>query len=241
MGLFTKLFGKRSQLEDRMVSVMLSMVVHPRDVLITKPSNIRDWSEQTLQDEQSKLKLAPDAKTGIIMAPGLSVDEAKNDLPEQLQIFLRMNGLDSEQYDTQCFTLAVNAKDDVTFVWITAFERSEVSQDKDPPKKELDFFQYPKELIPENEGHCSDTRCPCDDTVIQRGSGYMFISKEAAVFLTAAKKDASLLNQFGAPVPILICKQSATLRRIDLGVAGEDAKRWWKGGQVPLRATPHLE
>jgi ribosomal protein L24E len=238
MGIFARLFGKRNELEDRVVNIMLSMVVHPRDHLITKPSNIRDWSEQTLQEEHSNLKLAPNAKTGVIMAPGLSVDEAKNDLPEQLQIFMRMNGLDFEQYDTQCFTLAANARDDVTFVWITAFKRIEGNQDKDPSKNELDFFQYPKEFIPENEGYCSDMTCPCDDTAIQRGSGYLFISEDAAVFLTAAKKDASLLNQRGVPVPILICKQSATVRGIDLDVANADAKRWWKGGQVPLRATP---
>jgi len=39
-------------------------------------------------------------------------------------------------------------------------------------------------------------------------------------------------------IPILACKQGATLRGIDLEVAAADAKYWWKTGLVPLRPTP---
>jgi hypothetical protein len=39
-------------------------------------------------------------------------------------------------------------------------------------------------------------------------------------------------------MPILVCEQGAKLRGLDLKVAAEDAKRWWKTGKVSLRPTP---
>jgi hypothetical protein len=45
-------------------------------------------------------------------------------------------------------------------------------------------------------------------------------------------------NVVSSPMPVLVCQQGAELRRIDMEVAAEDAKRWWETGKVPLRPTP---
>jgi len=109
---------------------------------------------------------------------------------------------------------------------------------KTDENEDIDFFDYPKEAIPTEEGYCSDGQCPCPDTAIPRGSGFLFISKAAVDFLKAAKEDPNLLNRFGAPVPILVCKQAVTLRGLNPTVARADAEEWWNTGKVPLRATP---
>jgi hypothetical protein len=48
-----------------------------------------------------------------------------------------------------------------------------------------------------------------------------------------------MLFDQGTLAPILVCERGAKLRRLDLGVAAADAKRWWQTGKVPLRPTPH--
>lgn len=110
-------------------------------------------------------------------------------------------------------------------------QKSELNEAKD-------FFEYPKEAIPLEKAFCSDRMCPCPDTEIRRGSGYLFISKAAVDFLKSAKEDPKLLNTFGAPVPIIVCKQAATLRKLNLTVAKADAEEWWETGKIPLRCTP---
>lgn len=250
------LFGKKTKY--RVVDVMLSMMVHPSNVLLEGPANIKNWSERALRDERPKWRLAPDAKTGFIMAPGRSVDQVKNDLPEQMQKFMKMNGLDPKLYETECFTDHLG-RDNIKCVFMTASKKanktgtpgskqSPSTSDKAGTPESIQqpaisdaedgFFQYPMDLIPKQAGYCSDPQCPCPETEIPRGSGWLFISNDAVTFLKAAKKDPSLLNSPGNPVPILICKKAATLRSLDLVVSAADAKRWWETGKVPLRATP---
>jgi transcription initiation factor TFIIIB Brf1 subunit/transcription initiation factor TFIIB len=102
----------------------------------------------------------------------------------------------------------------------------------------IHFFQYPTEAIPDIEANCSDPKCPCADTLIPKGAGWLFISEDAVDFLKEAKENPALLNTFGAPVPIIICERAATKRHLDLEIAATDAKRWWQSGKVPLRPTP---
>ncbi|MEI8350035.1 MAG: hypothetical protein WCI77_07765 [Candidatus Omnitrophota bacterium] len=122
----------------------------------------------------------------------------------------------------------------------------------------MKYFEVPR---PAGNGLCSDKNCPCSETVILRGSGYLYISQELVDFrqdclsyeqlqakLEAMAKSDPLNNHGssgfvrflppGTTSPIMMCKQGATLRGLDLGVAAADAKYWWKTGLVPLRVTP---
>lgn len=99
-------------------------------------------------------------------------------------------------------------------------------------------------------GYCSDNDCPCTVTEIQPGTGYLYISPEVVEFrrdalsLAEARKKLAPAVESGEYVstskyePILICKRGATLRNLDLEVAAEDARLWWKSHKAPLRPTP---
>lgn len=125
-------------------------------------------------------------------------------------------------------------------------------------KTGIEYFEVPR---PSGDGLCSDKSCPCPETVIPRGSGYLYISQELINFrkdcLTYAQLQRKLdamakvdsLNDSspdgfirflpaGTSSPIMMCKQGAILRDLDLNVAASDAAYWWKTGLVPLRVTP---
>lgn len=105
--------------------------------------------------------------------------------------------------------------------------------------KREEFYQYQRDAIPKETGYCSDDECPCDETPIPKGSGYLFISEEAVTFMRAKLKSKVPNNVlFIGVMPILTCQQGAELRGIDMEVAATDAKQWWETGKVPLRATP---
>ena len=110
--------------------------------------------------------------------------------------------------------------------------------------------------VPVGNGLCSDNACPCPEVVIPRGTGYLFIEKSLVDFrrqyptLESARKamqqsSEQMRASFGGMFkgfyrlgPILVCKQGAKLRGLDLEIAATDAKHWWETGQVPLRVTP---
>ncbi len=100
---------------------------------------------------------------------------------------------------------------------------------------------------------CSDPECPCQETEINNGSGYLYISKEVVDFrrntLTVKELERKLesMAQSGgflvaaAPTlafPSLICEKSAKRKKLDLKIATADAKYWWEKELVPLRETP---
>lgn len=119
----------------------------------------------------------------------------------------------------------------------------------------MDYFECD---VPSGDGLCSDNACPCPQVAIPRGQGYLFIEQDLVDFrrMYPGLEDArrakeqqinrqreALGVQFTAVIrlgPILVCRQGAKLRNLDLEVAGADAKHWWETGQVPLRATPLL-
>jgi hypothetical protein len=120
--------------------------------------------------------------------------------------------------------------------------RSALSSSKvESPTDEVDFYQYTSG-IPEKVGLCSDRACPCPETPIPRGTGYLYISEEAVSFMRSTKTFRTGASGGSAivmgPMPILVCEQGAKLRGIDLEVAAADARRWWETGKVPLRPTP---
>lgn len=99
------------------------------------------------------------------------------------------------------------------------------------------FYEYNKAAIPKDTGYCSDRECPCPETPIPRGSGYLYISQEA-VNSMRAKMQGKVGDAGGCPMPVLTCQQGAELHGINMEVAAADAKRWWETGKVPLRPTP---
>lgn len=115
-----------------------------------------------------------------------------------------------------------------------------------------EFFEVPVEV---SVGRCSDNQCPCDNTKIPRGMGYLYISRELVDFrrkcpsLEELQKIMANIQEnmggfalmtlgHGAVYPILMCEKAARLRSVDLNEAAQDAERWWRTGKVPLRPTP---
>lgn len=119
---------------------------------------------------------------------------------------------------------------------------------------------YFESLPPEGDGLCSDNECPCPSpgTPIMRGQGFLYIPPEAVEMrrdartldaleakraraagrdpITGAFRFATVMQ--GLYHPILMCRQGAERRGIDLEMAAKDAAFWWKTGLVPLRPTP---
>ena len=111
--------------------------------------------------------------------------------------------------------------------------------------------------VPKGNGVCANNSCPCGGGRIAYGSGYLYVSAKAAQFrvrcITLKDFNAEmemLIEDSGAlfsvfPMhevsAVLLCKQSAKIVGIDLRVAADDARSWWKSGKVPLRATPPAE
>ena len=109
--------------------------------------------------------------------------------------------------------------------------------------------------VPPGDGVCSDNNCPCPEVKIPRGTGYLYIDQELVNFrrqYTSMRSAREAMQQrqvqmraslgtftgFYRLGPILVCKQGAKRRKLDLEVAAADAEYWWKTAKVPLRATP---
>ncbi len=120
---------------------------------------------------------------------------------------------------------------------------------QDNKKQNMKYFESPE---PDGDGQCSDNNCPCGTTYLSYGKGYMYVSKEAVEFRKDARSvneaykkmenmpmDGSLIAMDKEKIDgILMCEQGARLRKLDLDIASNDAKYWWKTGLVPLRPTP---
>lgn len=103
---------------------------------------------------------------------------------------------------------------------------------------------------PPGEGLCSDDSCPCPNTVIPHGQGYLYISEDLVRFRRDARTLAEAIRKVtqeeetGIDIlretvtPTLMCEQGARLRGLDLEVAAADARRWWDTAEAPLRPTP---
>jgi HEAT repeat protein len=110
---------------------------------------------------------------------------------------------------------------------------------------------------PDGDGFCDDNECPCSGMEpIQRGEGYLYISRRVVNNRESARTESALKNltnreirntagflgmtvtQQGVNFPILCCLRAAERRDLDLEIAAKDAAFWWETGLVPLRATP---
>lgn len=106
------------------------------------------------------------------------------------------------------------------------------------------------EARPPADGRCSDNACPCPETVIPRGGGYLYIPQEIVDFRMKYPERNAAFAAAAGPLqgmagrhfvrlgPVLVCEEGAKLRNLNLDVAAEDARRWWETGLVPLRTTP---
>jgi len=135
--------------------------------------------------------------------------------------------------------------------------RTDECQNKSTPRDKSEKLEYyQEEELPKSPGRCSDNLCPCNDTILQRGKGYLFVSEQAAEF----RKDARTLKKAEKKIAkmqksnpslildmlmdrscvngILICRKAAKLRGINLEVAAADACYYWETGKIPIRPTP---
>ena len=121
---------------------------------------------------------------------------------------------------------------------------------------EYKYFEVPNTLMDigqyQGYGLCSDNSCPCPETKIPFGQGYLYISDECVKFrqdapsaveceLKLGQRQNMNVIQIRQPeyyTALLICEQGAKLRGLDLETASSDAKYWWKNQLAPLRATP---
>lgn len=104
---------------------------------------------------------------------------------------------------------------------------------------------------------CSDNQCPCNETSIKKGKGFLYVSKEAVEFRRDARSEKELKAKAAKYIEslgggdrtavvldhmmykaALICETAAKQRGLNLKVAAADAKYAWKYSQAPLRATP---
>lgn len=101
---------------------------------------------------------------------------------------------------------------------------------------------------------CYDDHCPNPNNHIREGEGYLFIHPEMVKFrrdcitesalqaklqrMQQGRGVAMLMLDFQLQWPSLFCHECATKAGIDLEVASNDAKHWWKTWLVPLRPTP---
>lgn len=115
---------------------------------------------------------------------------------------------------------------------------------------------------PEGDGLCSDNECPCPPpgTPIPRGEGFLYVPptvvemrRDAPTLddlmdkqlrqvegdqLAGDFRYATVVPRQGIYHPILMCRQGARRRGLDLETAARDAAFWWKTWLVPLRPTP---
>ena len=125
----------------------------------------------------------------------------------------------------------------------------------------LEYFEVPV------EGSfflCSDKECPCPGTahLALGDTGYLCVNPEVIEMrkdaLTSAQLErkvaamrhrvdamaggsSTLVFDTGTVYPIIMCKQGAERRGLDLRVAAADAKHWASTGLVPLRETPRRD
>jgi WD domain, G-beta repeat len=140
--------------------------------------------------------------------------------------------------------------------WFAALRDLQIQRLLDPAalklQRSIEIMNYFQQPAP-SSGRCSYPHCPCDETLIPKGKGYLYITNECVVFrqdalsldaayakLEAAgrRSGSMIMLSAGIASPILVCEKGARLLELDLEIAAADARHWWETGQVPLRQTP---
>lgn len=120
----------------------------------------------------------------------------------------------------------------------------------------VDYFEVSR---PDGDGICGESTCSCGGVVLPRGSGYLYISRDAVKFRRNARslqealaKEKRVRSQMsdmaesaavihGRTTAILMCERAAKKKSLNLEVAAADAKHWWETGMAPLRITPRVK
>ena len=96
----------------------------------------------------------------------------------------------------------------------------------------MEYFSYD---TPAGAATCEDAECPCAKEPLDSGSGYLYINNQV---VRQRREDSAAQD---APAPMLLCREAARRRDLDIEVAAEDAAHWWETGSVALRTTPRRE
>jgi hypothetical protein len=95
----------------------------------------------------------------------------------------------------------------------------------------VEYFSF---ATPSGTVTCGDGECTCSKDPIPSGTGYLYVSN--LIVREHRDNGGKIKTQ-----PVLLCREAAKRRDLDLEVAAEDAAHWWGTGSVPLRATPRRE
>jgi len=95
----------------------------------------------------------------------------------------------------------------------------------------VEYFSF---AIPSGTATCGDGECSCSKEPIPTGAGYLYVSNLA---VREHRDNGGKIKT----APMLLCREAAKRRDLDLEVAAQDAAHWWATGSVALRATPRRE
>jgi hypothetical protein len=90
----------------------------------------------------------------------------------------------------------------------------------------MDYFEVPN-TSPDSFAFCSDNECPCSETRIPPGGGYMYISQTAVDFRKDARSVSEVESLFTAMPAILqqaLFQQEQRYCHIDVRARGKEAK-----------------
>ena len=96
----------------------------------------------------------------------------------------------------------------------------------------MEHFSY---ASPSGTATCEDEECSCSKEPLEPGSGYLYINNQVVL----QRKNGTASE--AAAAPMLLCREAARRRDLDLEVAAQDAAHWWETGSVVLRASPRRE
>ena len=94
----------------------------------------------------------------------------------------------------------------------------------------MEHFSY---ASPSGTATCEDEECSCSKEPLAPGSGYLYINNQVVLQRKSGTESAA--------APMLLCREAARRRDLDLEVAAKDAADWWETGSVVLRASPRRE
>jgi len=122
MSFFKRLFGS-----EMVVDAMVGICVHDPDIFLEPPSNVRITASQSLSTAMKNASLSGDAKTAYFIVQGsMSFEEreklASNDLPEQMNQFMKNNALKRDAYDIQFFS--EDLRHDIKVLWAVAVRKN---------------------------------------------------------------------------------------------------------------------
>jgi len=95
----------------------------------------------------------------------------------------------------------------------------------------VQYFSFPS---PSGQTTCSDAECPCSKEPLNADSAFLYISSQV---VTELRRDPETANA----KPMVLCRDAARRRDLDLSTAAADAAHWWNTGSVAMRASPRRE